>query len=68
VRPIGELGEDFAHAGAALHAHTLVTGTDIIVDGGWSSAAAYLGNERSHYLLGLLEKKEQLQEFLQRFR
>ena len=45
-----------------------VTDTDIIVDGGWSSAAAYLGNERSHHLLSLLEKKEQLQEFLQRFR
>ncbi|WP_329612499.1 SDR family oxidoreductase [Streptomyces brevispora] len=26
---------------------SFITGTDIFVDGGWSSAAAYLGNERS---------------------
>lgn len=44
-----------------------ITGTDIIVDGGWSSCAAYLGNERTHHMLGLLKKKEQVEEFLDHF-
>ena len=39
-----------------------VTGTDIVVDGGWFSSAAYLGNERSHHMLTLLKKKDELQE------
>jgi hypothetical protein len=29
---------------------------------------AVLGNERSHHMLSLLDKKEQLGEFLQHFR
>ena len=52
-----------------------ITGTDIVVDGGWFSSAPYLGNERSHHLLTILgkkdelqEKKDQMLEFLQRFR
>jgi NAD(P)-dependent dehydrogenase (short-subunit alcohol dehydrogenase family) len=52
-----------------------ITGTDIVVDGGWFSSAPYLGNERSHHLLTILqkkdevqEKKDQMREFLQRFR
>jgi NAD(P)-dependent dehydrogenase (short-subunit alcohol dehydrogenase family) len=44
-----------------------VTGTDIVVDGGWCSSAPYLGNERSHHMLSLLNKKERLQEFLHHF-
>jgi 3alpha(or 20beta)-hydroxysteroid dehydrogenase len=28
-----------------------ITGTDIVVDGGWFSSAPYLGNERSHHML-----------------
>ena len=44
-----------------------VTGTDIVVDGGWFSSAPYLGNERSHHMLTLLEKKEQVQQFLKNF-
>ena len=44
-----------------------ITGTDIVVDGGWFSSAPYLGNERSHHMLSLLKKKEQLQEFLHHF-
>lgn len=44
-----------------------ITGTDIVVDGGWFSSAPYLGNERSHHMLGLLKKKEQFQEFLHHF-
>jgi NAD(P)-dependent dehydrogenase (short-subunit alcohol dehydrogenase family) len=52
-----------------------ITGTDIVVDGGWFSSAPYLGNERSHHMLALLDKKEELQEkkdeiaeFLKRWR
>jgi NAD(P)-dependent dehydrogenase (short-subunit alcohol dehydrogenase family) len=51
-----------------------ITGTDIVVDGGWFSSAPYLGNERSHHMLTLLkakeemhEKKEEVQGFLKRF-
>jgi hypothetical protein len=39
-----------------------ITGTDIVVDGGWFSSAPYLGNERSHHMLTVLKKKDQLQE------
>lgn len=38
-----------------------ITGTDIVVDGGWNSSAAYLGNEREHNMLGLLAKKEKVE-------
>jgi hypothetical protein len=34
-----------------------ITGTDIVVDGGWFSAAPYLTNERSHHMLQLLTAK-----------
>ena len=44
-----------------------ITGTDIVVDGGWFSSAPYLGNERSHHMLTVLKKKEQMQEFLHHF-
>jgi NAD(P)-dependent dehydrogenase (short-subunit alcohol dehydrogenase family) len=51
-----------------------ITGTDIVVDGGWFSSAPYLGNERSHHMLTLLHAKEEVQEkkeevkgFLKRF-
>jgi NAD(P)-dependent dehydrogenase (short-subunit alcohol dehydrogenase family) len=39
-----------------------ITGTDIVVDGGWFSSAPYLGNERSHHVLSLLDKKEAVEE------
>jgi NAD(P)-dependent dehydrogenase (short-subunit alcohol dehydrogenase family) len=49
-----------------------ITGTDIVVDGGWFSSAPYLSNERSHHMLQLLDTKEKgkhaLDEFLQHFR
>jgi NAD(P)-dependent dehydrogenase (short-subunit alcohol dehydrogenase family) len=49
-----------------------ITGTDIVVDGGWFSSAPYLSNERSHHMLKLLDTKEkakhELDEFLQHFR
>jgi NAD(P)-dependent dehydrogenase (short-subunit alcohol dehydrogenase family) len=45
-----------------------ITGTDIVVDGGWFTAAPYLTSERSHHMLSLLKKKEEIQEFLKHFR
>jgi NAD(P)-dependent dehydrogenase (short-subunit alcohol dehydrogenase family) len=45
-----------------------ITGTDIVVDGGWFSSAPYLVSERSHHALSLIDKKEQLDGFLQHFR
>jgi Enoyl-(Acyl carrier protein) reductase len=45
-----------------------ITGTDLLVDGGWFSSAPYLSNERSHHMLSLMDKKEKLEEFLQHFK
>ena len=45
-----------------------ITGTDIVVDGGWFSSAPYLLTERSHHALSLMDKKEHLDAFLQHFR
>jgi NAD(P)-dependent dehydrogenase (short-subunit alcohol dehydrogenase family) len=36
-----------------------ITGTDIVVDGGWFTAAPYLGNERSHHMLTILDVHHQ---------
>jgi NAD(P)-dependent dehydrogenase (short-subunit alcohol dehydrogenase family) len=48
-----------------------ITGTDIVVDGGWFSSAPYLTNERSH-MLQLLDTKDKgkhlLDNFLKHFR
>ena len=45
-----------------------ITGTDLVVDGGWCSSAPYLVTERSHHALSLMDKKEHLEEFLRHFR
>jgi NAD(P)-dependent dehydrogenase (short-subunit alcohol dehydrogenase family) len=49
-----------------------ITGTDIVVDGGWVSSAPYLANERSHHMLQLLEAKDKaahlMDDFLKHFR
>lgn len=45
-----------------------VTGTDILVDGGWVSSAPYLINERRNNMLTLLKRKNQLDKFLSRFK
>jgi NAD(P)-dependent dehydrogenase (short-subunit alcohol dehydrogenase family) len=45
-----------------------ITGTDIVVDGGWFSSAPYLVTERSHHALKLMDKKDELEEFLHHFR
>lgn len=44
-----------------------ITGTDIVVDGGWFSAAPYLTNERSHHMLELLAAKDKAQDILDAF-
>jgi NAD(P)-dependent dehydrogenase (short-subunit alcohol dehydrogenase family) len=41
-----------------------ITGTDIVVDGGWFSAAPYLTNERSHHMLDLLSAKDKAEHVL----
>jgi NAD(P)-dependent dehydrogenase (short-subunit alcohol dehydrogenase family) len=45
-----------------------ITGEDIIVDGGWTSCAPYLANERHHHMLQKLKAKEHIDEFLEHFR
>jgi 3alpha(or 20beta)-hydroxysteroid dehydrogenase len=45
-----------------------ITGTDIVVDGGWFSAGAYLTNERRNHVLKLLKAKDSVQDFLAHFR
>jgi NAD(P)-dependent dehydrogenase (short-subunit alcohol dehydrogenase family) len=44
-----------------------ITGTDIVVDGGWFSSAPYLANERSHHMLQLLDTKDKAESLLQHF-
>jgi NAD(P)-dependent dehydrogenase (short-subunit alcohol dehydrogenase family) len=44
-----------------------ITGTDIVVDGGWFSSAPYLSNERSHRMLQLLDTKKKAQNFMDNF-
>lgn len=45
-----------------------ITATDIVVDGGWASVAAYLGNERQNDMLGMIQKKEGVENFLKKFK
>jgi len=45
-----------------------ITGTDIVVDGGWFSSAPYLTNERSHHMLKLLKTRDKAEELLEDFR
>lgn len=45
-----------------------ITATDIVVDGGWASVSAYLGNERQNNMLELIQKKDGVEKFLNRFK
>jgi NAD(P)-dependent dehydrogenase (short-subunit alcohol dehydrogenase family) len=49
-----------------------ITGTDIVLDGGWFSAAPYLTNERSRHMLQPLDTKDKakglMESFLAHFR
>ena len=44
-----------------------ITGTDIVVDGGWFSSAPYLTNERSHHMLKLLDTKDKAEHLMENF-
>ena len=45
-----------------------ITGTDIVVDGGWFTAAPYLGNDRQNNMMELIQKKEGVENFLKKFK
>jgi hypothetical protein len=44
-----------------------ITGTDIVVDGGWFSSAPYLTNERNHHMLKLLDTKDKAEHLIENF-
>jgi len=44
-----------------------ITGTDIVVDGGWFSSAPYLANERSHHMLQLLDAEDKAENLMDNF-
>ncbi len=59
----GGVGRASARLFAREGATVFVAARLIVVDGGWVSAAPYLGNERANHMLKLLSTKEKIASF-----